>query len=398
MLTMTELAGMSMATADKVRKIIGKKKDVSEFEAFKAEFIEGASQHIRPAQAEKLWTDFEAHAGYSFNKSHAVAYSMVSYWAAWLKYYYPLEFMYATLKNEGDKDARTEYLIEAKRLGLRVMLPHVNLSDLDFSIQDGGIRFGLSNVKFISDNLGKKIIEYRPFQNYAEFADKVMEKGSGLNSRVLSSLNAIGGAAFLDNPRRGDERNNFYEYLNIPAFETKDLPPKVKSQFRPLEDFEEKGCFAVLGMVKGIKRGQGWSRIEMVDETGTAGIFHTENTPIEPGNMYAMLVADNRVARYVSMDELENHTGNSFVKFLYKTSFPDLTDNFYHVVAFQSHETKAGKKMAYIVLCDEEKNMIRALAFPQMFHKAYGKMKEGATVGCEFGQTDDGTIFINVIY
>ena len=398
MLTMTELAGMSMATADKVRKIIGKKKDVSEFEAFRAEFIDGASKHIRVSQAEKLWHDFEAHAGYSFNKSHAVAYSMVSYWTAWLKHYYPLEFMYATLKNEGDKDARTEYLIEAKRLGLRIMLPHVNLSDIDFSIQNDGIRFGLSNVKYISDNLGSKLIQYRPFENYSQLAEKVIEKGSGLNSRVLQALNAVGGAAFEDNPRRGDERNNFYEYLNIPAFETKNLPPKIRMQFRPLEDFEERGCFMVLGMVKGIKRGQGWSRIEMVDETGTAGIFHSESTPIEPGNMYAMLVADNRVARYVTMEELEQHTGNTFVKFLYKSSFPELTDNFYHVVEFQTHKTKAGKNMAYTVLCDGEKNMIRVLVFPQMFHKAYGKIKEGGTVGCDFGHTDDGTVFINNIY
>jgi DNA polymerase III alpha subunit len=278
------------------------------------------------------------------------------------------------------------------------MLPHVNLSDIDFSIQDGGIRFGLSNVKYISDNLGGKLMQYRPFENYAQLADKVMEKGSGLNSRVLQALNAVGGAAFEDNPRRGDERNNFYEYLNIPAFETKNLPPKIRMQFRPLEDFEEKGCFMVLGMVKGIKRGQGWSRIEMVDETGTAGIFHSENTPIEPGNMYAMLVADNRVARYVTMDELEQHTGNTFVKFLYKTSFPELTDNFYHVVEFQTHKTKAGKNMAYTVLCDAEKNMIRVLVFPQMFHKAYGKIKEGGTVGCDFGHTDDGTVYINNIY
>lgn len=398
MLMMTDLAGMSMSDANKVRKIIGKKKDPAEFEAYREKFVEGASQKIRKSLAEKLWLDFEAHAGYSFNKSHAVAYSMVSFWGAWLKKHYPLEFMYATLKNEDDKDARTEYLIEAKRLGLRITLPHVNLSDLDFSIQDGGIRFGLSNIKFISENLGGKLIDRRPFQNYSHLSEVVMEKGSGLNSRVLQALNAVGGAAFEDNPRKGTERQNFYEYLNIPAFETKSVPPKVKAQFRPLEDFEETGCFAVLGMVKGIKRGQGWSRIEMVDETGTAGIFHSENTPIESGQMYAMLVADNRVARYVTMDELENHTGNTFVKFLYSSGYPDLTDNFYRVVAFQSHKTKAGKDMAYIVLCDGEKNMIRALAFPQMFHRAYGRMKEGSVVGCEFGQTDDGTIFVQTIY
>jgi DNA polymerase-3 subunit alpha len=397
MLTMTELADMSMGAANKVRKIIGKKKDPAEFDRYKTEFIEGASKKVSPSVAEKLWTDFEAHAGYSFNKSHAVAYSMLSYWTAWLKRYYPLEFMYAILKNEGDKDARTEYLIEAKRLGVKVRLPHVNASGLDFTVEDDGIRFGLSNIKFISDNLGGRLIEARPFENYAALVEKVMEKGNGLSTRVLSALNSVGAATFPDNPKRGDERNNFYEYLNIPAFETPDIPPGVKAQFRPLEDFEETGCFAVLGMVKGIKRGTGWSRIEVVDETGTAGIFHTENTPIEPGSMYVMLVADNRVARYVTVDELTRGSNNTFVRHLFTKSYKDLTEGFYRVVSFQSHKTKAGKNMAYLVLSDAEKNLTRVLAFPQMFHKAYGFCKEGSTVEAEFGNTEDGTVFLREV-
>ena len=101
------LGGMSMSEADKVRKIIGKKKDAKEFDVFKDKFVKGASAYISPNQALDLWHDFEAHAGYSFNKSHAVAYSTVSYWTAWLKYHYPLEFMFALLKNEKDKDGRT---------------------------------------------------------------------------------------------------------------------------------------------------------------------------------------------------------------------------------------------------------------------------------------------------
>jgi DNA polymerase-3 subunit alpha len=398
MLTMTELAGMSMSTANKVRKIIGKKKDVSEFEQFKKEFVDGASLKVDKAIAEKLWHDFEAHAGYSFNKSHAVAYSMISFWTAWFKTHYPLEFMYAMLKNEGDKDTRTDYLIEAKRLGLKIKLPHVNVSDLDFVIEEDSIRFGLGDVKYISGNTGGKLLEYRPFVDYQHLHDKVMEKGSGLNSRVLMALNAIGGASFPDNPKNGKERNNFYEYLNIPAFETKDLPPRVKAQFRPLDEFAEKGCFSVLGMVRAIKRGTGWSRIEVVDETGSAGIFHTDNTLIEPGNMYAMLVADNRVARYASMDDLTGDGKNTFVNFLWERQYPDLTDNFYKVVSFQSRKTKAGRNMANMVVCDADKNMMSVLVFPGNFHKVYSKCIEGSTAGIYFGETDDGTAFVKDVF
>ena len=124
-----------MAEADKVRKIIGKKKDAREFDVFRDQFVAGASRFVAPNQAKDLWHDFEAHAGYSFNKSHAVAYPTLSYWTAWLKYHYPLEFMYSILKNEKDKDARTEYLIEAKRMGIPIKLPHINESDLDFKIE-----------------------------------------------------------------------------------------------------------------------------------------------------------------------------------------------------------------------------------------------------------------------
>lgn len=399
MLAMTELAGMRMATADKVRKIIGKKKDVSEFDAYRDEFLEGASKKISRKMAEKLWHDFEAHAGYSFNKSHAVAYSMLSYWTAWLKTYYPLEFMYAMLKNEGNKDTRTDYLIEAKRLGLKVKLPHVNSSELDFTIEGDAIRFGLSNIKFISDNLGGKLIDARPFKDYAALQMKVAEKGNGLSTRVLVALNAVGAASFDDNPKTGRERDSFYEYLNIPAFEQKDLPPGVQAQFRPLEEYEESGCFCVMGMVKEIKRGDGWSRIEIVDETGSAGIFHNEATPIEPGKMYAMLVANNRVARYITVDELDRNSNNTFVKFLFTRKFAALTEGFYKVVSFQSRVTKASKKnMAHIVFCNENKEMYAVMAFPQMFHKAYGACKEGSVVEAEFGQTNDGTLFLTEVY
>lgn len=397
MLTMTELAGMSMSDADKVRKIIGKKKDVSEFDAFKARFVEGASEKVSKSVAEKLWHDFEAHAGYSFNKSHAVVYSLISYWTAWLKRYYPVEFMCATLRNEKDKDALTEYLIETKRLGIRVLLPHVNISELKFKIEDDAIRFGLTNIKYISDNVGNRLLALRPFANYRELEEKVMEKGSGLNSRVLQGLNAIGGATFPDHPRTGRERENFYEYLRIPAFPNA-IDSMVKAQFRPLEEFEETGCFVVMGMVKKIKRGKGWSRIEVVDESGTAGIFHTEDTPIEAGHMYVMLVADNRVARYVAADEVVRDSKNTFVQFLFANGYPDLTGDFYKVVASQTHTTKAGKKMLYLVLSDAEKNMLRVLAFPQMFHKAYSKCQEGAVVNVTFDRTDDGTIFVKDVY
>jgi len=399
MLTMTEIAGMKMTDADKVRKIIGKKKDVSEFEAYKSMFIEGASKKITAKQAESLWHDFEAHAGYSFNKSHAVAYSMLTYWTAWLKEYYPLEFMTAVLKNEGDKDSRLDYLMEAKRMGLRVLLPHVNASGIDFEIQSDErgdfIRFGLSDIKYISGKIGGRLLDARPFKCYADLYELVFTKGSGLSSRTLQALNAIGGAAFDDNPRTGNERDNFFEYLNIPAFQTKDISPKMKAQFRPLIDFAEDETFVSMGMVRGIKTGPGWARVEIVDESGSCGVFTSEHHAIESGNMYVFLIANNRISRYISVQDLAEDQGGTFQEFLEATSFPDVPEGLLRVVSFNSRTTKAGKRMADVVFTDEHKELTSALVFPMQFMKAYTKCREGAVVDVHLKETQDGALFVD---
>jgi len=389
------LGGMTWSEADKVRKIIGKKKDATEFDQFKDKFIEGAEKHISKKQAQHLWHDFEAHAGYSFNRSHAVAYSMLSYQTAWLKTYYPLEFMFSILKNENDKDARTEYLIEAKRLGLKVLLPHINESDVYFSLQKEAIRFGLAEVKFISDSIANKIIEKRPYANYKDFIEKSSKKGSGINSRAVSALNAIGGAAFDDNARQGTEKENYYEFLGIPTFSL-DLPPRIKAQARPISEFDDLGSFVMFGMVKSIKRGNGWARVELVDETGSIGLFHNEQTPIETNQMYFILVGDNRIAKYIKVSDIDPKSTDIFVDYLYRKEY-DLADNEYTVVNFTPYKTKAGKTMAHIVLSDRDKNLTRAIVFSSMYKIALAKMREGMKCQVILSKLDDGTLMIKEI-
>jgi DNA polymerase-3 subunit alpha len=390
------LGGMSWSEADKVRKIIGKKKDAKEFDQFKDQFITGASKHIKPKKAEQLWSDFEAHAGYSFNRSHAVAYSMLSYFTAWLKTYYPLEFMFSILKNENDKDARTEYLIEAKRLGLKIMLPHINESDVYFSLQDEGIRFGLAEVKFISDSIANKIMGLRPFKNYSDFIDKASKKGSGVNSRAIAALNSIGGAAFPDNPRSGEEKDSYYEYLGIPTFNLTGIPPRIKAQARPIEEFDDLGSFVMFGMVKSIKRGTGWARVELVDETGTIGLFHNEDTQIETNQMYFILVGDNRIARYIKVNEIDPNGSDLFVDYLYRKEY-DLEEDEYIVVNFNPYKTKAGKMMSHIVLSNKEKELTRAIVFPTMYKMSLAKMREGMKCKVVLSKLDDGTLNIKEI-
>jgi DNA polymerase-3 subunit alpha len=390
------LGGMSMSEADKVRKIIGKKKDAKEFDQFKEKFVEGASKFIAPNAARDLWHDFEAHAGYSFNKSHAVAYSTLSYWTAWLKYYYPLEFMYSVLKNEKDKDARTEYLIEAKRMGISVKLPHINDSDIDFKIEGKGIRFGLSAIKFISDKIGERYISARPFSSYKELEEFTFTKGNGVNSRALQALRVTGAATFNDNPRNDQEiKENLYEYLNLPEFNIT-IPSHYYAFIQDIVDFEEKGSYIFMGMVKSIKRGTGWSRVEILDKTGSVGIFDDENTTIETGRSYLVLCNDNRIVSFIPSDEIKE-SSHALVKFLSYKQLPYKDDEMF-VVSFKSRITKTGKKMASLTLADTSRDLHSITVFPTSFAKAYMHIEEGKSYKFDFGKTKDGTVTLEDVH
>ena len=389
------LGGMTMVEADKVRKIIGKKKDAKEFDIFKDKFVNNAEKHIG-IRAKDLWHDFEAHAGYSFNKSHAVAYSTLSYWTAWLKYHYPIEFMFSLLKSEKDSDARTEYLIESKRMGISLKLPHINESDSDFKIEGKGIRFGLAAIKWLSEGVAGKIIAGRPFESKEQFKSFAVKKGSGINSRAVEALDLIGALTFEDNPR--DEvkvRDNLYEYLNLPELNTS-VPQHYYAYIDLVEDFDEQGVFVLLGIAKNIKRGKGWSRVEIMDSTGVIGIFDEEETKIEPGRTYLILSGANRISEAIPIDELKEHKENPLIKFLNYKQIPFANDEHF-VLSFTPRVTKAGKRMANMIVADSSRDMTAVMVFPTMFSTGYMKCQPGKVTKINFGETKEGTITLKEV-
>ncbi len=395
MLACTRLGGMSMGEANKVRKIIGKKKDAKEFDEFKELFIRNATGPLGGAAAEKMWHDFEAHAGYSFNKSHAVAYSTLSFWTAWLKYYYPLEFMFALLKNEKDKDARTEYLIEAKRMGIPLRLPHINDSDIEFKIEGKGIRFGLSSIKFISEKIASRYIEGRPFNSLKEVQDFTFTKGNGVNSRALSSMDAIGALTFPDNPRDDENiKNNMYEYLNLPEFNIQ-VPSHYHAYISSADDFDEKGAFILMGVVRAIKRGKGWSRVELLDNTGSIGIFDDEETKIESGRTYIILAANNRIMEAVPVDQIRE-SGSALIKFLNYKQLPYANDEHY-VISFKPRITKTNKRMASLVVADAGREIMSMIVFPSAFAKAYVSIEEGKACKIDYSKNKDEDLILQEV-
>jgi DNA polymerase-3 subunit alpha len=125
-----KVAGLPYNIADKIRKIIGKKRDVKEFEQFKKMFIDGclSQGYFSRREAEGFWAMLQEHASYSFNKSHSCAYSILGYWTLWLKHYYANEFICASL-TYGSKEKMEAMVEEAYRLGLEIMTPKIGISN-----------------------------------------------------------------------------------------------------------------------------------------------------------------------------------------------------------------------------------------------------------------------------
>ncbi len=143
-----ELAGFSGAKADDLRKAIGKKNREA-MAKLKPEFFAGCrTSGTSEAVTEMLWTTNERSADYSFNKSHAACYALIAYRTAWLKANYPAEYMAALISSVMDtKDKVPFFVSQAEQMGIAILPPDVNLSDHEFVVVDGNIRFGLDAVK-----------------------------------------------------------------------------------------------------------------------------------------------------------------------------------------------------------------------------------------------------------
>src|SRR5690348_3805754 len=186
-----KVAGFSPAEADDLRKAIGKKIH-SLMASLKGKFLEGcASNGTTPAVANQLWSDIEQAQDYSFNKSHAACYALIAYRTAWLRANHPREYMAALISSVmNTKDKVPFYVNACEELGIEVLPPDVNESQIDFAVVEGKIRFGLNAVKNVGENACRAIVAARadggPFTNIWDFTDRVDPQL--VNKRALESL------------------------------------------------------------------------------------------------------------------------------------------------------------------------------------------------------------------
>ena len=210
------LAGYSLGRAYIVRRAMSKKKHAVR-EKERNIFIHGLTDEngniivdgcirrgIDEKTANSIYDEMESFASYAFNKSHAAAYASISYKTAWLKCYYPREYMAALLSSVLDNQNKMAvYIGECQRLGIKVLPPDVNESNHGFSVTGGNIRYGLLAIK----NLGRQFIDeiiaerrYKPYKSFYDFCKRLY--GRNMNSRAIESLIKCGAFDTLGANRR----------------------------------------------------------------------------------------------------------------------------------------------------------------------------------------------------
>ena len=194
-----KLAGYTLGRADLVRRAMSKKK-AAVMQQERQNFVYGneeegvpgcISRGIPENVANKIYDDMIDFAKYAFNKSHAAAYAVVAYQTAWLKYYYPVEFMAALMTSVIDNSTKvSEYILTCRQMNIGILAPDVNESESAFSVSGGAIRYGLNAIKSIGRPVIESIIAERkaggPYVDLSDFIHRL--PGKDVNKRVVENL------------------------------------------------------------------------------------------------------------------------------------------------------------------------------------------------------------------
>lgn len=279
-----ELAGYSLSRADLVRRAMGKKKlDVMAKE--REVFINGQVNEdgtidvpgcvrngVDAKSADKIFDEMVEFAKYAFNKSHAACYAVVAYQTAFLKAYYPAEFIAATLNSYlGNLDKVPQYIAECRTLGIEILKPDINSSYTNFTVEDGKIRFGLGSIKNVGTTPIETIVKERKengkYLSFTDFCERI--SGESVNKKCIESL--IKAGAFDEFPQTRSTLLASFEMIvdSIQSENKKGLEgqvsmfdlgeqdseselQKIKYKFDEKEEFQEKELLAIEKEMLGI--------------------------------------------------------------------------------------------------------------------------------------------------
>ncbi len=193
-----KLAGYTLGRSDLVRRAMSKKK-AAVMQKERQNFVYGNEEEQVPGciargiperVANKIYDEMIDFAKYAFNKSHAAAYAVVAYQTAWLKYYYPLEFMAALMTSVIDNSSKvSEYILTCRQMGIAILAPDINESEGVFSVSDQGIRYGLSAIKSVGRPVIESVLKERQkglFLDLSDFIERM--SGRDINKRTVENL------------------------------------------------------------------------------------------------------------------------------------------------------------------------------------------------------------------
>jgi DNA polymerase III subunit alpha len=372
------LSGFTWSEADKLRKIIGKKRDAAEFDQFKDKFVDNSI--IPKRQAEKMWSEFEMAALYMFNKSHAVAYSMLSYQTMWLKVNYPVEFVWSLLSNEQAQDKITAYLMEAERLGVQVKTPDVNLSGESFTIHEDAIRFGLRNVSGCGDSAIQEIFRNRPYSSFEEFNNKCSKRA--VKAPLRESLEKVNAFESTGYASPYESERYLLPILGF-AINISKKSNDIDKFVEPIQGFHE--IYSPLRLVKAVVRSTNKSpkylRVELEDSTASASIFCERNTEIANREFVYALIGDRTMHMHCDAYDYHDSEIYSLVRvmekgmehdysWLYDTGLGDSSaeKSLLYILSVRTFVTSKGKDMANIYAWDGSK-MLKIVLFPTIYKK-----------------------------
>jgi DNA polymerase-3 subunit alpha len=208
-----DLGGYTWGRSDLVRRAMSKKK-AHVMEEERKNFVYGnpeigvcgcIANGIDEKTANRIYDEMIDFAKYAFNKSHAAAYAIVAYQTAWLKYYYPVEFMAALMTSVRDNNFKvSQYIMDCRKMGIRILPPDINVGEAEFSVSDGAIRYGLTALRSVGENVVSLIIGERgrhgKYTSLENFIDRV--GGMEVNRRALDSFIKSGAMDCLEGTRK----------------------------------------------------------------------------------------------------------------------------------------------------------------------------------------------------
>lgn len=359
------LAGYSLGRADIVRRAMSKKKH-KVMEEERAFFCEGASKNgIEKRVANEIFDDMSSFASYAFNKSHAAAYAVVAYRTAYLKRYYPCEFMASLLTSVLDNSSKvSDYIEDCKRNGIKILAPNVNYSFKNFSADkdNNAILFGLLAIKNLGRDFIDTIINERTangqFDSFYSFCNRVY--GKGFNRRAVESLIKCGA---LDN--LGCNRREML--MNLPFI----IDELDSSRRRNLEG--QIGLFDLIGgggeSPYVIKHAEEFRTEELLAmEKETTGLYISSH----PMEQYAELEQKLRCDRIVDILNSENDFDSKYAD--------SISVKVMGIVnGITKKQTKNGETMAFVNL-EGVSGSIEIVVFPKLFAKYVNVFNNGAAV------------------